>query len=327
VASNCQILIVSDVHYAGAAERARGDDYEYRDLQNPLSRHFVKNYRHFVWLRHPMRHNHLLDEFIERAGSPALVVANGDYSCDTAFTGIADDAALESARECLQKLRARFATNFHATLGDHELGKMSFFGGRGGMRLAAWQRARQELDVEGFWQVELGNYVIMGVTSSILALPALEPDTLPSERAQWQEIREQHFAEIRGAFAALKPAQRVILFCHDPTALPFLGRDDTVRSRIGQIEHTIIGHLHSNLILWKSRLLSGMPQIRFLGHTISRLSYALSEARLWRPFHVLLCPSLSGIQLLKDGGYCTLDLALSARTPAQFHFHRLRSPS
>jgi hypothetical protein len=66
-----------------------------------------------------------------------------------------------------------------------------------------------------------------------------------------------------------------------------------------------------------------MPQIRFLGHTTSRLSYALSEARLWRPFHVLLCPSLSGIQLLKDGGYCTLDLDLSTRTPAQFKFHRL----
>ncbi len=323
MASNCQILIVSDVHYAGAAERARGDDYEYRDLQNPFIRHFVKNYRHFVWLRHPTRHNHLLDQFIERAGSPALVVANGDYTCDTAFVGIADDAALESARECLQKLRARFAPNFHATLGDHELGKMSFFGGRGGMRLAAWQNAQQELKVPGFWQVELGNYVVMGVTSSILALPALEPDTLPSERAEWEKIREQHFAEIRDAFAALKPSQRVILFCHDPTALPFLWRDDALRPRINQIEHTIIGHLHSNLILWKSRLLSGMPQIRFLGHTISRLSYALSEGRLWRPFHVLLCPSLAGIQLLKDGGYCTLDLDLSARTPAQFHFHRL----
>jgi hypothetical protein len=325
VASNCQILIVSDIHYAGAAERARGDDYEYRDLKNLLSRHFVKNYRDYVWLRHPLRRNHLLDLFLERAGSPALVVANGDYSCDTAFIGVADDAAFESARECLQKLRARFAPNFQAILGDHEFGKLSFFGGRGGMRLAAWQRARQKLDLPGFWHVELGNYILMGVTSSLLALPALEPDTLPSERAAWQELREQHFADIRRAFATLKSSQRVILFCHDPTALPFLLRDDAVRSRIDRIEHTIIGHLHSNLILWKSRLLSGMPQIRFLGHTVSRLSYALSEARNWRPFHVLLCPSLSGIQLLKDGGYCTLDLDLSARTPARFQFHRLRS--
>jgi Calcineurin-like phosphoesterase len=327
VASNCQILIVSDIHYAGAAERARGDDYEYRDLKNPLQRHFVKNYRHYIWLRHPMRQNHLFEQFLERAGSPALVVANGDYSCDTGFVGMADDAALESARECLGKLRARFAPNFYATLGDHELGKVSFFGGRGGLRLASWERSNKELGLPGFWQVEMGNYVLMGVTSSILALPVLGPDTLAAERDGWNKLREQHFAEIRRAFATLKPDQRVILFCHDPTALPFLWHDDTVRARIGQIEHTIIGHLHSNLVLWKSRLLSGMPRIRFLGHTVNRLTHALSEARHWLPFNVLLCPSLSGVQLLKDGGYCTLELDLTAKAPAKFQFHRLRSSS
>lgn len=224
-----------------------------------------------------------------------------------------------------EKLRARFAPNFRATMGDHELGKLSFFGGRGGMRLAAFHRARQELGLPSFWRVELGNYVILGVTSSLLALPALEPDTLPGERAEWRALREEHFVEIRRAFADLKPSQRVILFCHDPTALPSLWRDDTVRSRLGQVEFTIIGHLHSNLVLWKSRLLSGMPQIRFLGHTVKRLSFALSEARHWRPFHVRLCPSLSGIQLLKDGGYCTLELDTSGAKPARFQFHRLRS--
>jgi hypothetical protein len=327
VASNRQILIVSDVHYAGAAECARGDDYEYRDLKNPLARHFLKNYRHFVWLRHPLRQNHLLDQFLERAGSPDLVIANGDYSCDSASIGVADDAALASARECLDKLRARFAPNFRAIFGDHEFGKVSFFGGRGGMRLAAWQRARTELDLQGFWRHEIGSYVLIGVASSIIALPVLEPDTLPSERAGWAEVREQHLAEIRGAFAALKPSQRVILFCHDPTALPFLWRDDTVRPRISQIELTIIGHMHSNLVHWNSRLLSRMPRISFLGTTVNRLSHSLSESRNWRPFHVRLCPSLSGIQLLKDGGYCTLELDPSARTPAKFQFHRLRSRS
>jgi hypothetical protein len=324
VASNYQIAIVSDIHYAGAAEQARGDDYEYRDLANPFSRHFVRNYRHFFWLRHPLRHNHLLDQFLEQAGSPDLVIANGDYSCDSGFIGMADDAALASAGECLQKLRARFAPNFRATIGDHELGKLSFFGGRGGMRLEALRRARQELDLPPFWRVDVGNYLLLGVTSSLLALPALEPDTLPAERPGWREAREQHFAEIRRAFADLKPSQHIILFCHDPTALPSLWRDDTVRARLNQVECTVIGHLHSNLVLWKSRLLAGMPQIRFLGHTPQRLSFALSEARHWRPFHVRLCPSLSGIQLLKDGGFCTLELDPSAAKPAHFQFHRLR---
>lgn len=318
------IAIVSDVHYAGAGERARGDDYEFRELKNPFSRHFVRNYRHFFWLRHPMRQNHLLDVFLERAGTPDLVVANGDYSCDSGFTGMADDAALESARECLQKIRARFSSRFHATLGDHELGKVSFFGGRGGMRLEACRRAQKDLGMELFWRVEVGNYVLLGVTSSLLALPVLEPDTLEAERPAWRELREQHFTEIRRAFAALNPAQRVILFCHDPTALPFLWRDDAIRPRLGQLELTVLGHLHSKLILWKSRLLAGMPHIRFLGHTVHRLSFALSEGRHWRPFHVRLCPSTFGIQLLKDGGFATLELDPSARTPARFKIHSLR---
>src|SRR5882724_10604103 len=94
-----RIAILSDVHYACAAEQARGDDYEYRDLENPFARFFVKYYRHFIWLRHPMRQNHLLERFIEKAGSPDLVVANGDYTCDTAAVGVSDDAALQSGRE------------------------------------------------------------------------------------------------------------------------------------------------------------------------------------------------------------------------------------
>ena len=128
-------------------------------------------------------------------------------------------------------------------------------------------------------------------------------------------------AEIRRAFAALPTGQRVLIFCHDPTALPFLWREEAIRSRLPQIEHTIIGHLHTNLVLWNSRLLAGMPSIRFLGHTVRRLSTALHEARLWRPFHVRLCPALAGIELLKDGGYCTIELDPEARHPARFRFH------
>ena len=58
-----------------------------------------------------------------------------------------------------------------------------------------------------------------------------------------------------------------------------------------------------------------MPPIRFLGHTVQRMSTALNEARYWRPFHVRLCPALAGIELLKDGGYCTLELDPEARQP------------
>jgi hypothetical protein len=121
----------------------------------------------------------------------------------------------------------------------------------------------------------------------------------------------------------LKPGQRVLLFCHDPSALPFLLQEKPVSSRLSQLEQTIIGHLHSPLILWQTRWLAGIPRIGFLGHTAKRMTTALRSARAWHPFKVRLCPALAGIQLLKDGGFLTARLSLSARHPAEFKFHRL----
>ena len=106
-----------------------------------------------------------------------------------------------------------------------------------------------------------------------------------------------------------------------PAALPFLWQEPAINRRVSQIEQTIIGHLHSNLVLWKSRLLAGLPRITFLGHTVTRLSTALGEARCWRAFRVRLCPALAGIELLKDGGFLTLDIDPEARQPALFQFH------
>lgn len=319
-----QVAILSDIHYAGALEQTRGNDYEFRDLKNPCARLFIRYYRRYVWVRDPFRQNHLLDEFIRRVGTPDLVVANGDYSCDTAFIGVSDDASLASAQECLGKLRDKFAPRFEATFGDHELGKLSFFGDWGGMRLASWLRAKKDLSLKPLWRAELGNYVLLGVTSTLLALPVFENDMLPEECTRWEQLREEHFADVRREFAALKSGQRVLLFCHDPSALPFLWHDETVRKALPQIEQTVIGHLHSPLVFWKSRLLAGMPPIRFLGHTVKRLSTTLSAGRHWRPFNVRLCPSLAGIELKKTGGFYTVELDADARQPARFQLHRIK---
>ena len=85
----------------------------------------------------------------------------------------------------------------------------------------------------------------------------------------------------------------------------------------------MIGHLHSKLIFWKSRILAGMPRINFLGHTPQRLTAALHEARYWTPFNVRLCPALGGIQLLKDGGYYIAELSPKEDMPVRFEFHAL----
>lgn len=319
----CQLGIVSDIHYASAAEKARGEGYEQACIPNALLRFAVRLYRRYVWLHQPLHQNYLLDRFLERIGEPDYLVANGDYSCDSGFVGVSDAAARQSARECLERLRKRFGDRFHATFGDHELGKVSFFGGRGGMRLASWDRARQELELRPFWRFTLGRYVLVGIVSSLVALPVYEADALAEERPEWQRLRAAHLAEIGESFHQLTSDQRVLLFCHDPTALPFLWEQREVQARASQIEQTIIGHLHSDLVLWKSRWLAGMPRISFLGHTAKRLSSALRQGRCWKPFRVRLCPSLAGIELLKDGGFLTAQLDPSGEQPLRFQRHRL----
>jgi hypothetical protein len=301
------ILVVSDIHYACEAERLR-HGHELHVVKNWFARTFVRLYRDHFWLRNPTEHNHLLDQFFLVAPQADYVVANGDYSCNTAFIGVADDAACQSARECLSKLRGRFSPNFSETFGDHELGKTSLFGDAGGTRIASWHRAQTDLGLKPFWTVEIGNHVLMGVVSTLIALPVFEPETVPEERGEWQRDREKHLTAIRNAFNALKPDQRVLLFCHDPTALPFLWQEDAVRKKVSQIDSTIIGHLHSSLFLWKSRLLAGMPIISLFGKSIRRYTKALHQAREWRHFRITLCPSLHGIELLKDGGFLKITL-------------------
>lgn len=316
------LAILSDIHYASAAEQARGANYEFQGISNPLSRILLKAFRHIIWLRDPLKRNHLLQAFLDRRIAEDYVIANGDYSCDSGFVGVSDPAACQSALECLGKLRARFGSRLRATIGDHELGKLSLIGSRGGLRLASFYRARQELGLEPFWTIPMGRYVLMGLTSSLVAFPAYEPESLPEERDQWRRLRQTHMSEIIEAFSGLDLNQRVLLFCHDPTALPFLWREDAVRSRSSQIEQTVIGHLHSNLILWKSRVLAGMPAIGFLGLPARRITSALRDARQWRPFKVRLCPALAGIELMKDGGYCVAELDPDGRRPAQFRSRR-----
>ena len=67
--------------------------------------------------------------------------------------------------------------------------------------------------------------------------------------------------------------------------------------------------------------LAGIPEIGFLGVSIRRMSSALRKARLWEPFKVVLCPSLTGIQLFKDGGYLTVELPESSGGELDWKFH------
>jgi hypothetical protein len=234
---------------------------------------------------------------------------------------VADEPSRESARECLGKLRKRFGPKFRAVFGDHELGKTSLCGGKGGLRLESLRVAQSDLALEPFWTERVGRYVFIAVTSSLAAMPVYERETLADERMEWREISRRHREAIAAAFEQLQDADRVLLFCHDPTALPFLWELEAIRKRAAQIERTIIGHLHSEFILNQSRLLSWMPKITRCGAAVARISAALSKAKHWSPFKILLCPSLSGLEINRRGGFYTATIDPDARQGAKFSLH------
>jgi hypothetical protein len=317
-----RLLVVSDLHYAGDSEQARRG-WERRVIAHPVLRAAAGLYRRFLWLRDPTAHNHRLDAFLARAGGADLVVANGDYSCDSAFVGVADDAACASAAECLGRLRAALGPRLLAVIGDHELGKQSLFGGAGGLRLRSWERATGELGLVPVWRADLPGWSLVGVTSTLAALPVLEHEALAAERPAWAALRAAHFAALAAGLESLPAGNRWLLFCHDPTALPYLLGLPAVRAALPRLAATIIGHLHSELILRTGGWLAGMPELRRCGATARRLSGALRRAREWRPFRVTLCPSTAGIELLKDGGYLELELPAAGHAPLQIRRHHL----
>ena len=322
MSNTVRLAIVSDIHYAGPAEAARRETM-YRPIRNPVWRWFVRQYRGRLWLHDPFAHNHLFENFLTEVDGPDMVIANGDYSCDTAYVGLTDDAAFDSASRCMGKLRSRFGARLRATIGDHEIGKKMLAADEGGLRLASFRRAEQELRLEPFWHLEVGRYLMLGITSTLVALPVYEKESLPEEVKAWRQLRAEHLDRIATAFSALRPEQRVLMFCHDPTALPFLARHETVQPRLGQIANTVIGHLHSPVVLKQSLRLAGIPPIHFLGHTPRRLSSALRQAAQWKAFNPVLCPSPTGIQLFKDGGYLMTDVDLDATRAPRFTFHPL----
>ncbi len=323
MADRVTLLVVSDIHYAGDAEKSLGHPRLLLKA-NPVTHLMMQIWDRFIWMRDPLAHNSLLDCFLSDVPQADVVVANGDFACDSACVGVSNDACLASAEECLGKLRGRFGGKLVATIGDHELGKLSLVGGLGGMRLASWDRTVGDLDLRPVWSFPIGRYLLIGVTSTLLALPVYRRDALADEVPAWEKLRAEHLREVRSIFAGLSPDQRVILFCHDPTALPFLWEEPEVRAKASQIERTVIGHLHSTLMLRQGLLMAGMPSIGFLGHSVRRMSTALNRARHWKPFNVLLCPSLAGIELLKDGGYYSAQLDPTGKTPAQFRFHPMK---
>lgn len=313
-----RVLVISDLHYASAAEKARRG-HEARAAGSRLKASALKVWRNHVWLRHPDAHNHRLAEIVQREPAPDIAVANGDFCLDTAFVGVSDDASFASASEALGRLRSAYGDRLHWTLGDHDLGKMSMFGRVGGPRLESWRRWVMELGSLPAWRVDVGVYSLVGVASTPWALDVFEPELAAGELEGWRRVGEETRAALERALEGVEANRRVLFFVHDPTALPFLAASPAIQRRLPQIERTILGHLHSPWVLRTARALAGMPRVSFMGQTAYRYTSALRRASIWKSFRVTLCPSPSGIQLLKDGGYLTMELDPEGRRPLAIH--------
>ena len=317
-----RLLVVSDIHFAGPAEQAR-KGFEARAVPNPGIRMALRAYRKYVWLDDPMAHNHRLDAILQREPAPDLVVGNGDFTLDTAFVGVSDDAACASARECLERLRAAYPSRFEGVLGDHELGKKSFVGGAGGLRRRSLERCESELGLRVLWRREVGIWNLIGVASTLAGWPLFRAETPASEHDWWEKRHLELLRSVDQTLAAVPSGAPILLFCHDPSALPFLRSLPSVAHRIPDIAATIIGHLHTPLVLAVAGYLAGFPRVNWAGNSVRRYTAGLHEARCWKEFKVRICPSPAGVQLLKDGGYLTLEFEPDRAEGLQAMRHRL----
>jgi hypothetical protein len=317
-----RLLVVSDPHFAGPGEQQRRG-YEARAIRGLFQRTLAKAWRRWFWLREPMDHNDKLDAILRRNPDPDIVVANGDYTVNSAFIGISDDAACESAELCLAKLRDAYGNRLLAGIGDHELGKHSLFGGVGGPRFESWTRVGSRLGLTPWWRRDFGHYSFIAVPSTLVALPVFEPELLTHEIPLWHAERHRVLGEIAAAFATIPREQQIVLFCHDPTALPFLREVPEVSACLSQLEATVIGHLHTPAILGLARKLAGLPEIRWAGSTARRYSGALRKARSWDAFRIQFCPSPAGVEAFKDGGWLTAEFDPAGVDRPRWTRHRL----
>lgn len=320
-----RILILSDLHYACDAEQAR-EGHEGRVIDNAPVRWLAAAYRRHVWLAEPHRQNFRLPQILEASERPDWVVVNGDLTLDTAFVGVSDAAACCSVQECLETLRRGYGDRILLCLGDHEIGKRSLFGGAGGPRVRSLDIAETALGFETCWRRDVGRYTLIGIASTLSAWPAFAAEALPEEAPEWRSRVDAYQARVKDLFSNLESDRRWILFCHDPTALNYLLALDEVRKRLPQLESTVLGHLHSPTLFRAALRLAWLPEIWWMGSSVRRYSRALKHANSWQAFRPRLCPSPSGIQLFKDGGFLTLTLDPDAKVTPLWERHCLPWP-
>lgn len=310
-----RIAVISDLHVLGPLETERSrritqDLAVDRPFAHRAWSRGLQRVRRRLWNRRADERDacfhHALDEMALL--HPDWIVANGDFSGDTGGVGLDDPHVFESVERVADLLRRTFPDRCLFVFGDHELGKHSTELKRGGIRLASLRRGEEDLGFHSFWHRVEDRVHLIGVNSSLLSLSLFLPEARPTEIPAWQERRARHLAEIREAFTRIPPADRILLFCHDPSALGELAGLPEVRDRIGQIARTVVGHLHIPALLpitrWIGRLPSHNPR-----YPVARIiAHGAKSSRTWDQFRPVVCPAAFGLGHVLRGGFLHLDV-------------------
>lgn len=228
------------------------------------------------------------------AYDPDWVICNGDFGGDYGGTGFSNDHTFESARGAVQMMRDLFNSRCRFVFGDHDLGKYSTALRGGGIRLTSIERGEQALGIPSFWHEVDEDFHLIGVNSSLFTLDLFLPEALHHEVPEWKRRRAEHIEHVSHAFDGLPKHARVILFCHDPGALSMLAQIPVVQRRIGQIEKTIVGHLHAPSLLKLAKLAPSTKGWHPKYPVARIIARGLEGVHAWAQFNPVVCPSTFG---------------------------------
>ncbi len=325
-----RLAVISDIHVLGPSEHERDREVlaalgAHRGWARRTWRHVLHRIRRRFWNWHPELRRACFLKALEEmhAYHPDWVVANGDYGGDAVGVGLSDEATYESAAGVITLIREVFPDRCHFIFGDHDIGKYSTGMRQGGIRLASLDRGEQQLGIRSFWHEQVDGVDLIGINSSLLTLDHFLPEALVEEIPEWHQRRAAHEAQLTATFGELAPDARVILFCHDPSALSLLIGNPAISERRAQIELTVLGHLHEPRLLQLAQRLPRLPDWRPKYPVARILAETIRSAKTWSLFNPIVCPSPFGTGHHLSGGLLYIEQDADGRVIARRHRVRL----
>lgn len=321
-----RLAVISDIHVLGPGEHERDREVVAglgagRGWLRTGWRHLLHRARRRFWNWHPESRQDCFFKALEdiQAYHPDWVIANGDYGGDAGGVGLSDEATYESAAGVITLIREIFPERCHFIFGDHDIGKYSTAMQQGGIRLASLDLGEQRLGIRSFWHERVDDMDVIGVNSSLITLDHFLPEALTDEIPEWKRRKAEHERVVTEAFASLSADARVILCCHDPSALGVLVQNPVIEQRLPQLELTVLGHLHEPRLLYLAQNMPLLPNWKPKYPVARIISEGIRSAHVWARFNPIVCPSPFGTGHHLSGGVLFIEKDSTGRITARRH--------